>query len=70
MDLWLERRGMLRRLERAEQLVDLAPRRVRPRSPEELRERGTAIEDMLVRETLAAGGIRTGEPDRRVLVPA
>jgi uncharacterized protein len=56
VDLWLERRGMLRRLNRAQQLADLAPRRVGPHAPEELRERSGRLEEVLVAETLRAGG--------------
>ena len=40
VDVSLERRGMLRRLTRAEQLANLAPRRATPRTPEELRASG------------------------------
>jgi uncharacterized protein len=62
VDAWLERQGMLRRLTAAEQLAHLTPRRSTPRTPEELRERGRAIEDVLVRETLAARDLRISAP--------
>jgi predicted glycosyltransferase len=57
VDQWLERQGMLRRLTRAEQLADLTPRRTRPRTPEELRDRGKLLADVLVREIVAAGDV-------------
>jgi hypothetical protein len=63
VDTWLEGRGLLRRLTAAEQLRDLTPRQVAPRTPAELHARGIVIEDVLVRETLAAG-------DSRISVPA
>jgi predicted glycosyltransferase len=62
VDAWLERQGMLRRLTAADQLAHLTPRRCRPRTPEELHERGRAIEDVLIRETLAAGDLRISRP--------
>lgn len=55
VDAWLERRDMIRRLTRPDQLARLTPRRCRPRTPEELHERGRVLEDIAVRETLAAG---------------
>ena len=57
VDRWLERRGMLRRLTRAEQVADLAPRRTRPRTPEELRDSGRRLAALLVREIVAAGPV-------------
>ena len=69
VDLWLERRGMLRRLSRPRQLADVAPRRAGPYSPAELRIRSGRLEEVLVRETLAAGGGVMTQPERRVLVP-
>lgn len=57
VDLWLEQRGMLRRLTRAEQLSGLTPRLTRPRTPEELRASGRLLVDVLVREILAAGDV-------------
>ncbi len=56
VDLWLERQGRLARLTRPEQVAQLRPRQVQPRTTAELRERGRAIEDVLVRATLAAAG--------------
>ncbi len=69
VDLWLERRGMLRRLSRPRQLADVAPRCAGPYSPAELRVRSGRLEEVLVRETLAAGGGVMAQPERRVLVP-
>ena len=62
VDEWLERRGMLSRLTRAEQLADLTPRRSSPRTPDELHQRATALVDVLVRETLAAAGEGISDP--------
>jgi hypothetical protein len=62
VDVWLERQGMLQRLARPEQLADLSPRRADPRTPDELSARGRAIEQLFVRETLAAGANRISEP--------
>ena len=62
VDEWLERRGMLNRLTRAEQLAHLTPRRSSPRTPAELHQRATALVDVLVRETLAAAGGRISDP--------
>lgn len=70
VDVSLEQRGMLKRLSRAEQLADVAPRRARPRTPDELRARGKLLEYVLVQETLAAGGTVVGKPDQPVLIPA
>jgi predicted glycosyltransferase len=56
VDTWLERRGMLSRLVRPEQLAHLAPRESAPCTPEKLRERGGPLEYLLVRETVAAAG--------------
>ena len=70
VDAWLERRGMLRRLTQPEQLAHLTPRQCSPRTPEELHQRGRALEDVLVRETLAAGGIESARSRVRVRVPA
>jgi uncharacterized protein len=61
VDVWLERRDALRRLARPEQLADLIPRRAEPRTPAELCARGRALEEVFVRETLAAGEGRTSE---------
>ena len=57
VDQWLERQGMLRRLTQAEQLDGLRPRLTRPRTPEELRERGKLLADVLVREIVTAGDV-------------
>jgi uncharacterized protein len=65
VDAWLERHGKLRRLTAADQLAQLTPRRERPRTPEEMQERGRAIEDVFVRETLAAADSRSS---RRLVV--
>ncbi len=65
VDLWLEQRGMLRRLVRADQLAQLEPRRAEPCTTATLRERGGRLEYILVRETVAAGGslsVITGSP--------
>ena len=62
VDEWLERRGMLSRLTRSEQLAHLTPRRSSPRTPDELHQRATALVDVLVRETLAAAGGRISDP--------
>jgi hypothetical protein len=70
VDLWLEDRGMLRRLTRAEQLADLTPRQARPRTPEELRAQGGRLEYIVVRETVAAGGGVIAQSPPRVLVPS
>jgi uncharacterized protein len=62
VDVWLERHGALGRLLRAEQLADLSARQAEPRTPEELSARGRALEEVFVRETLAAGAGRISEP--------
>jgi hypothetical protein len=62
VDVWLERQGTLQRLARPEQLADLSPRRADPRTPAELAARGRALEDVFVRETVAAGENRISEP--------
>jgi len=62
VDVWLERQGTLQRLVQPEQLANLSPRRGDPRTPEELCARGRAIEELFVRETLAAGERRISEP--------
>jgi predicted glycosyltransferase len=62
VDVWLERGGALGRLVAPEQLADLTPRGADPRSPEQLSARGRAIEDVFVRETLAAGEGRISAP--------
>jgi predicted glycosyltransferase len=61
VDEWLERRGVLSRLTRPEQLAHLTPRRSSPRTPEELHQRATALVDSLVRETLAAADARSSD---------
>jgi predicted glycosyltransferase len=61
VDVWLERQGALKRLARPEQLAGLSPREAEPRTPAELRVRATAVEDVFVRETLAAAENRTSE---------
>jgi len=62
VDVWLERQGTLQRLAQPEQLADLSPRRADPRTPEELCARGRELEELFVRETLAAGKSRIPEP--------
>lgn len=62
VDVWLESEGSLGRLLRPEQLADLSPRREEPRTPDELSARGLAIEEVFVRETLAAGEGSISEP--------
>jgi hypothetical protein len=57
VDRGLERRGMLRRLTRAEQIAELTPRRTRPRTPEKLRDSGRHPAAVLVREIVAAGRV-------------
>jgi predicted glycosyltransferase len=59
VDVWLERQGVLRRLVAPEQLAGLSSRRADPRTPEQLAARGRALEEVFVRETVAAadGGI-------------
>jgi uncharacterized protein len=70
VDLWLEGRGMLRRLIAAEQLARLEPRRTEPCPPEKLRERGGHLEYILVRETVAAGGGVIAPAAHRVALPS
>jgi hypothetical protein len=70
VDLWLERRGMLRRLVRAEQLARLEPRRAEPCTTEKLRERGGRLEYILVRETVAAARGVIAPPAQQVTVPS
>jgi uncharacterized protein len=62
VDVWLERQGVLGRLVEPEQLAALSPRRAQPRTPQELAARGRALEDVFVRETLAAGAGRNSAP--------
>jgi uncharacterized protein len=54
VDMWLERQGLLARLTCSEQLAFLRPRPANPRTPALLRERGAAIERVMVDATLAA----------------
>ncbi|MGN6869068.1 MAG: DUF354 domain-containing protein [Solirubrobacteraceae bacterium] len=70
VDLWLEHRGMLRRLVRAEQLAQLEPRRAEPCTTETLRQRGGHLEYILVRETVAAARGVIAPPAHRVAVPS
>jgi predicted glycosyltransferase len=70
VDLWLERRNMIRRLNRADQLMGLTPRRTDPYTPEQLRVRSGRLESVMVRETIAAGGGRLAPAERRVLLPS
>lgn len=70
VDLWLEHRGMLRRLVRPEQLARLEPRGAEPCSTETLRERGGRLEYILVRETVAAARGVIAPPAHRVAVPS
>ena len=70
VDVWLESRGMLRRLTRPEQLADLAPRHTAPHTPEALRTQGGRLEYIMVRETVAAGGGMMTQTQPRVLVPS
>jgi len=62
VDVWLEREGTLGRLVAPEQLAHLCPRRADPRTPAELAARGRTLEDVFVRETVAAGENRISEP--------
>jgi predicted glycosyltransferase len=55
VDLWLERRGMLHRLERADELRDLDPRPRPPRPIAELREEGRAALEAFVAAVEEAG---------------
>jgi hypothetical protein len=52
VDIWLERSGRLSRLTDAGQLARLSPRAAEPHTPQELRERGEAIERVLVDATI------------------
>ena len=54
VDEWLERRGTMRRLRRAEDLSELKPRTTEPHDPKQLRANGEIIEDVIVEATLAA----------------
>jgi uncharacterized protein len=54
VDLWLEKQGMLARLTDTGQLARLPPRLRPPRTPEQLRERAEAIEQVLVDATRRA----------------
>lgn len=55
VDTWLEQRGSLSRLTAADQLAFVAPRTSPPRSLEELRDRGAAIETIIAGTTVACG---------------
>ena len=70
VDVSLEREGALKRLTRPDQLSQVAPRPVGPRTPAQLKARGRALEEVLVRETLAAGAGAARTADRRLPVPA
>jgi uncharacterized protein len=70
VDVWLEDQKALRRLVRPDQLEDLSPREAEPRTPEELRGRAIALEDVFVRETVAAGAGRTSDSGRRLPLTA
>ncbi|MGZ6616610.1 MAG: DUF354 domain-containing protein [Solirubrobacteraceae bacterium] len=70
VDVWLERQQALKRLARPEQLAGLSPREADPRTPAELRVRARAVEDVFVRETLAAGAGTRSDADRRVPLTA
>ena len=67
VDAWLERREMIRRLTRPDQLAHLTPRLSSPRTPGELHARGRLLEGVVVRETLAAGGVEAISPGVAVL---
>jgi predicted glycosyltransferase len=54
VDLWLERKGLLRRLQRASEPLALAPRRAEPDGLEKLRRRGRDLVDVFVREATEA----------------
>ena len=64
---WLERREMIRRLTRPDQLAHLTPRISNPRTPGELHARGRLLEGVVVRETLVAGGVEAISPGVAVL---
>jgi uncharacterized protein len=70
VDLWLERRSMIMRLTRADQLLGLAPRRTEPYTPGQLRDRSGRLETVIVRETIAAGGGLRAPAEQRILVPS
>jgi uncharacterized protein len=70
VDVSLEREGVLKRLVRPEQLEGLSPRQAQPRTPEELCARGRALEEVFVRETLAAAIDKVAESAHRVPIPA
>jgi uncharacterized protein len=57
VDRWLEQQGRLARLTRPDQLANLRRRTTPPRSTDELRQRGRAIEDVFVSATLAAAAV-------------
>lgn len=61
VDRWLESQGLLQRLTQAGQLEHVGPRPADPRTPEELRHAGAAIERVVVGATLAAVH---GHPER------
>jgi predicted glycosyltransferase len=67
VDAWLERREMIRRLTRPDQMTHLTTRLSSPRTPEELHARGRLLEGLIVRETLAAGGVEAISPGVAVL---
>lgn len=67
VDAWLERREMIRRLTRPDQLAHLTPRLSNPHTPGELHARGRLLEGVVVRETLAAAGVEAISPGLAVL---
>ena len=67
VDAWLERREMIRRLTRPDQLAHLTPRLSSPHTPGELHARGRLLEGVVVRETLAAAGVEAISPGVAVL---
>jgi uncharacterized protein len=54
VDLWLEQRGLLRRLHSASETFALAPRRAEPDGLERLRRRGNELVEVFVREATEA----------------
>jgi uncharacterized protein len=54
VDLWLQRKGRLRRLHRASEPLALAPRRAEPDGLERLRRRGNELVEVFVREATEA----------------
>ncbi len=54
VDLWLERKGLLRRLHRASEPLTLAPRQAEPDGLERLRRRGDELVEVFVREAVEA----------------